>query len=110
MTTETLSEDVLNKVTRSLVIRQKGATRDQALQQLALAAVSDKIAHYRRRIRKLGRKYSTDFSGFTDLLRGKATPAQEDDWLSWKTATRMLADWQRARQDLLDADTLGALK
>ena len=103
MATETLSEDVLNKVTRSLVIRQKCATRDQALQQLALAAVSDKIAHYRRRIRKLERKHGTNFASFTSFLQGRATPAQEDDWLSWKTAEHLLADWQAARQDLLDA-------
>lgn len=103
MTTGTLAEDVLDKVTRSLVICQKCATREEALQQLALAAVSDKIAHYHRRIRKLERKHGTDFARFTSLLQGDATPVQEDDWLSWKTAEHLLADWQRARQDLLDA-------
>lgn len=103
MATRPLSETVLNKVTRSLVVRQKCATRDEALQQLALAAVRDKIAHYRRRIRKLERKYGTDFAGFTSRLQGRATPAQEDDWLSWKAAESLLADWQHAYRDLRDA-------
>lgn len=103
MTAETLSEDVLNTVAKSLVVRQKCATRDEALRQLAVAAVRDKMAHYRRRLRKLERKHAIDFAGFTSRLQGRATPAEEDDWLSWKAAEHMLADWQQAHRELLDA-------
>ena len=105
MPAETLSEDVLNIVARSLVVRQKCATRDEALRQLAVAAVRDKMAHYRRRLRKLERKHAIDFAGFTSRLQGRATPTEEDDWLAWKAAERMLADWQRAYRELLNIGT-----
>jgi hypothetical protein len=48
-------------------------------------------------------KYGADFDKFTVRLKGKATPAQEDDWLAWKSARSMLMDWQKTYQDLLHA-------
>ena len=103
MTAEALSEDVLNTITRSLVVLQKCATRDEALRKLALSAVRDKMAQYRRRIRKLERKHTIDFAGFTSRLQGRASPVEEDDWLAWKSAECLLADWQQAYRELLDA-------
>jgi hypothetical protein len=93
--------NILNTVAGSLVAKQKYSTIDEALWELALSAVRGKVDHYRRRIRRLENKYSTDFDAFTARLKGRATPAEEDDWLAWKSAQRMLTDWQQACQDLL---------
>jgi hypothetical protein len=57
---------------------------------------------YRRRIRKLERQYAMEFDAFTARLQGRATPAEEDDWLAWQSARHMLADWQQVYQDLRD--------
>ncbi len=103
MSTHALPEDVLNTVARTLVVRQKCATRDEAVRELALAAVRDKVGYYRRRVRRLERKHETDLAGFTNRLQGRATPVEEDDWLSWRAAERMLTDWQSAYRDLRDA-------
>jgi hypothetical protein len=46
---------------------------------------------------------STDFGTFSAQLRGQATPAEEDDWLAWRSANLMLADWQRAYEELQHA-------
>jgi hypothetical protein len=58
------------------------------------------VNYYRRRIKRMENKYGMDFDKFTARLKGKATPAQEDDWLAWKSARSMLADWQKTYQDL----------
>ncbi|MDO9129243.1 MAG: hypothetical protein Q7U34_05190, partial [Anaerolineales bacterium] len=68
---------------------------------MALAAVRNKTVYYRRRIRGLERKYGIKFDAFTAQLKGRATPAEEDDWLAWRSAEHMLADWEQTCTDLL---------
>lgn len=93
---------ILNKVAGSLVATQKYATVEEAFWEMAISAVRHKVAYYQRRLRKMEHKYEMDFDSFSVKLKGKATPAQEDDWLAWKSARRMLADSQKSYQDLLN--------
>ena len=97
------ASDILTAVAGSLVAKQAYPSIEEALWELALSAVRGKMAYYRRRIRKLERKYATDLEAFTARLQGRATPAEEDDWFAWRSAQRMLADWQQAYRDLRDA-------
>ena len=53
---------IFDKVTDTLVATQKFSTKEDALWELALAAVRNKIAYYRRRIQRLEKKYGTDFA------------------------------------------------
>ncbi len=92
--------NILTSVAGMLVAKDKYASLEEALRELALAAVRSKTGYYRRRIRKLEYKYAMDFEAFTDHLKGRATPAEEDDWLAWRSARSMLKDWQRAYRDL----------
>ena len=91
---------VLNKVAGSLVATRRFATVEDALWDMAVSTVRGKVTFYKRRIRKMEQKYGMDFDRFTARLKGKATPAQEDDWLAWKSALSMLTDWQKTYQDL----------
>jgi len=75
---------ILNKVARSLVTTNKYPSVEDALRDITLSAVRDKTTYYRRRIRKLERKHATDFDTFTARLKGRAKPAEEDDWLAWR--------------------------
>lgn len=100
MSPMTSSVDVLTTIARSLVVAQEYASVEEALQAMALSEVRRKVTYYRRRIRALERKYGTDFETFSARLRGRATPAEEDDWLAWRSANRMLADWQRTCEEL----------
>ena len=95
--------DVLMTIAHSLVASQKYASVEQALQGIALSEVKRKIAYYRRRIRAMERKHGADFEAFSARLKGRASPAEEDDWLAWRSAQRMLADWQRTYKEL-DSD------
>ncbi len=97
------SVDVLTTIARSLVVAQEYASVEEALQAMAVSEVRRKIAYYRRRIRALERKYGTDFETFGARLRARATPAEEDDWLAWRSANRILADWQTAYEELQSA-------
>ncbi len=103
MTYSALPVAILNQVASSMVATQRYATQEEALWHLALSAVRGKTAYYRRRIRELERKYGMDFDTFTKYLQNQATPAQEDDWLAWRSARKMLSDWQKAYQDLRNA-------
>jgi len=99
----TTSVDVLTTVASSLVVAQEYASVEEALQAMALSEVRRKIAYYRRRIQALERRHGTDFETFSARLQGRATPAEEDDWLAWRSANRMLADWQRTYEELQSA-------
>ncbi|MEW5827427.1 MAG: hypothetical protein AB1846_00940 [Chloroflexota bacterium] len=101
MTFHTSPSSVLTKVAKSLVAAKRYSTTEEALWDMALSTVRGKMAYYRRRIRRLENKHGMDFDGFSALLKGKATPAQEDDWLEWKSARSMLKDWQTTYKDLL---------
>ena len=103
MTLYNTPNSVLNKVAGSLVAAKRFSTVEEALWDMAISTVRDKVAYYRRRIRKMENKYGTDFDKFTARLKGKATPTQEDDWLAWKSALSMLVDWQKTYQDLRHA-------
>ena len=92
--------DILNTMAESLVGKGKYTSVEEALREIAASAVRNKINHYRRRIRKFERKYEIDFDTFTARLKGRATPAEEDDWIEWRSAQNMLADWQKTHRDL----------
>jgi hypothetical protein len=103
MTLYNSPSSVLNKVAGSLVAAKRFATVEEALWDMAVSTVRGKVTYYRRRIRRMENKYGMDFDKFTARLKGKATPAQEDDWLAWKSARSMLAGWQKTYQDLRHA-------
>jgi len=100
MPSNTSPAEILTSVAGSLVVSQRYTTMEAALRDLALSAVRSKTLHYRRRIRRLERKYATDFDTFSTRLQGRATPAEEDDWFAWRSARRMLVDWQQTYQKL----------
>jgi hypothetical protein len=103
MTLYNSPNSVLNKVAGSLVAEKRFATVEEALWDMAVSTVRGKVTYYRRKIRKMENRYGMEFDKFTTRLKGTATSAQEDDWLAWKSAISMLADWQKTYQDLLHA-------
>ena len=95
--------DILTTVAGTLVAKRRYANREEALRSLALAVIRGKTAYYRRRIRRFERKHHMNFDRFAARLKGRATPVEEDDWFAWRSAGRMLADWQQAYEDLRHA-------
>jgi len=95
--------NVLTTIARSLVHARRYRDVDEALRGLALDEVSRKVARYRRRIRRFEHKYGVDFQTFSARLEDGATIAEEDDWMAWRSALSLLADWERAHQELQSA-------
>ena len=95
------SVGIINQVAESLVAKQRYPSMEKAIFDLALSSIQSKIIYYRRRIRKLEKKYGTDFNKFSVLLKNQANPSEEDDWLAWRSALSMLAEWKKTYQDLL---------
>lgn len=93
---------ILNKVAESLIATQQYESPEEVFRDLASAAVKKKITHYQKRIKRLERKYNTDFESFTARLQGKATPVEEDDWLAWRSARSMLQDWQKIQKEVVN--------
>ena len=100
MSVTTSPADVLTTIARALTAAQKYASVEDALRGMAVAEVRRKIAYYQRRIRTLEHKHSADFDTFSARLSGRATPAEEDDWLAWRSACRMLDDWKETYAEL----------
>ena len=92
---------VINQVASSLVAKHRYMTLEEAIWNMALSSVRNKTVYYRRRIRKLEKKYGIDFDHFTSRLKNQALPSEEDDWLAWRSARSILADWEKTYQDLL---------
>lgn len=97
--------DVLTTIARSLVAMQRYPTVEDALNDMAVAEVQRKIGYYQRRLSRLERKYGSNFDAFTKRLENRATPEEEDDWLSWRSALQMLADWQKVYEGLRSGHT-----
>lgn len=92
--------EVLTTIARSLVTSQRYASIEEALRGLALEEVKRKIARYQRHIRHFERKYGLDFEAFGRKVMGQETIEEEDDWLAWHAARRMLTDWEAVQQEL----------
>jgi hypothetical protein len=101
MSTSILATEVLHSVAQTLVKTRKYQDIEQAFREMALITVRNKMNYYQRQLRRFQRKYAMDFKTFTEQLKGKATPAEEDDWLAWRSAQNMEADWKQTYQELL---------
>lgn len=77
-----------------MVATQKYKSVEDAIHEIALAAVRNKISYYQRRIRKFECKYGTDFDTFDNRLKGGASLSEEDDWFEWRSALSILKDWK----------------
>ncbi len=96
----TAPADVLTTIARPLVVTHRYPSIEDALREMALFQVRRKMGYYRQRIRTLERKHGADLASFGARLAGRATPAEEDEWLEWRSANGMLADWQRAYEEM----------
>jgi hypothetical protein len=70
-----------------VILPQVQETIERAIAQhrlLRFVYLSLSYADGRPRVHKV--KHGTEFNRFSRLISGSATPQQEDDWLSWRSA------------------------
>ncbi len=91
---------ILQKIATSLVAQKRYQTVEEALWEIAISSIREKMSYYQERILKLEKKYGMDFEQFTHYLKNCANPAEEDDWFAWRSARNMMNDWEKSYQDL----------
>jgi lipopolysaccharide biosynthesis regulator YciM len=63
------------------------------LRDLVKDMTQRKIKAHESTIRKYQRRYH-NWEKFTEEIKGKATPEQEDEWMEWEAARSMLEAWK----------------
>lgn len=82
----------------------EGLYKDEksVLTDIVLDYITRKIKQYDKTIRALKKKYGSDFNEFTLTIKNKATFAQEDDWMDWKSAIEMRQSWNNVQKMIIN--------
>jgi len=72
-----------------------------AIRAMALEQIERKIATYRAQVEGFEKQYHHSLETHSGLLVGRASMAEEEDWMEWKGAVVMLEAWRRALQEVL---------
>jgi hypothetical protein len=99
--TQITATQTLTTIANTLVATGKYPSPAEALRALALDQINRKISLYERRVRRFEKKHRTTFEKFSRRLHGRASLRQEDEWLEWEAAVEMLAEWRKAKGELL---------
>ena len=95
------TEEVLETMARSMVAAGLYKDIAAALRAMALEQIERKIATYRAQVEAFEQKYQHSLETHSGLLVGRASMAEEEEWMEWKGAVVMLEAWRRALQEVL---------
>jgi hypothetical protein len=73
------------------------ASPEQALKHIILDYVERQIDWAEAEIRRYEQKYRCTFTEWTEALSGRASVAEEDDWMEWEATIDMLDGWRRIK-------------
>jgi hypothetical protein len=95
------SQEVLEKVAKSMVATGVYKDVDTAIRALAVEQVERKMAASQEQVQAFEQKYLHTLEEHSCLLEGNASMAEEDEWMEWKGAQVMLEAWHSALQKVL---------
>lgn len=72
-------------------------TSEQALKQIILDYIDRRIAWAQARIRRLEKKHGQSFTSYSQALSGRASVADEDEWMEWESLIDMLDAWRKVK-------------
>ncbi len=75
------------------------ASTDAFVSSLVKEVSARKICEYEQKIKAFEAKYGS-FDSFTQKIRGKASPKQEDQWMEWEASINMLNAWKHVACEL----------
>jgi len=92
MTSQELGKE-LEEMARPLV--EAGIYRSEAafLRHMVKDMAGHKVKEYEKTVARYRARYGT-LARFGSMLKGKATPKQEDEWMEWDAAETMLKAWK----------------
>jgi ribulose kinase len=96
-----LTQEVLETVARGMVAAGLYKDIAAAIRAMALEQIERKIATYRAQVEEFEKKYQHSLEAHTGVLTGRASMAEEEEWMEWKGAAVMLEAWRKALQEVL---------
>jgi len=96
-----IAQEVLETVARGMVAAGLYKDIAAAIRAMALEQIERKIATYRAQVGRFEKQYHHSLETHSGLLVGRASMAEEEDWMEWKGAVVMLEAWRRALQEVL---------
>ena len=89
----------LDRLAQSLIREGVYASAEEFLRDNVRQLARHQIAAWQAVIRGFEKKYIS-WEKFSDATLDTATIPQEDEWMEWESARRMLAAWQKALKEL----------
>jgi len=93
---------IIQNITKSFIMEGLYKDEKSVLTDIVLDYITRKIKQYDKTIRALKKKYGSDFNEFTLTIKNKATFAQEDDWMDWKSAIEMRQSWNNVQKMIIN--------
>lgn len=75
---------------------------DELIRVLLLDYIDRQIASYERQVKAFEKRRDVTFEELTQNLRGKASTAEEDEWMDWEEALIFLRKWERIKRQVTD--------
>ncbi len=75
-------------------------SQEQALKHIILDYIERQIVQIETELRGYEQKYQQSFAAWTQALSGRASIADEDDWLEWEALLDMRDSWRQIKQDV----------
>jgi lipopolysaccharide biosynthesis regulator YciM len=91
--------NALEAVSRPFIQAGLYESEEDFLRDLVKDMTQHKIRAYQSTVRKYEKRYQS-WEKFTEEIKGKATPEQEDEWIEWESARNMLEAWKELAKEL----------
>jgi hypothetical protein len=75
---------------------------DELIKALLLDYIDRQIASYERQVRAFEKRHGMSFEEYTWSLRGKASTAEEDEWMDWEEVLIFWRKWKGIKRQIAD--------
>lgn len=96
MSTKTLTQ-AATVLTEPFVRTGLYDSSEKALKHIILAYLDQQITWAESHLRRYERKHQQTFEAWTEALAGRATVAEEDEWMEWEATRDMLEGWRQIK-------------
>ena len=93
-------DQVIPILTEPLVRAGLYPSPEQALKSIILDYIEHQIAQIEAELKRYEQKYQQTFAEWSESLSGRATIADEDDWLAWEANLDMLDSWRQIKGEI----------
>jgi hypothetical protein len=93
-------DQVIPILTEPLVCTGLYPSPEQALKSIILDYIERQITQIEAELKRYEQKYQQTFAEWSESLSGRATIADEDDWLEWEANLDMLDGWRQIKSEI----------